>query len=134
MAQADLGVPGTGLWGQDLDRVVRTGGPKPGCCRQVSGGGPPPHFNKTRDNLVLVVGMHMADPCGPADAVVGEHGAAQPGCIGEEVPEGAVLEAGALFDVADGEFDGGVVAVELVERDDSALDVGDERVVTPLGP
>lgn len=134
MAQADLGVPGPGLWGQDLDRVVRTGGPEAGCCRQVSGGGPPPHFNKTRDNLVLVVGLHMAEPGGPADDVVGEHGTAQPGGVGEEVPGGAVLEAGALFDVAHGEFDGGVIAVELVERDGFALDVGDERVVTPVGP
>ena len=42
---------------------------------------------------------------------------AEPGGVGEEPSGRAVLEAGAFFEVADGELDGGVVAVELVDRD-----------------
>ena len=49
-------------------------------------------------------------------------------------PGGAVVETGAVFEVADGELDGGVVAVELVDLDGRRLDVGDEGVVPPVGP
>src|SRR4051794_1335663 len=46
----------------------------------------------------------------------------------------AVLEPGAFFEVADGELDGGVIAVELVNGDGGPFDVGDEGVVAPVGP
>ena len=45
-----------------------------------------------------------------------------------------MLEPGAFFQVADGELDGGVIAVELVDVDGGQFDVGDERVVAPVGP
>jgi hypothetical protein len=45
-----------------------------------------------------------------------------------------VFEPGAVFEIADGELDGGVVAAELVDGDGSQLDVGDEGVVAPVGP
>ena len=79
-------------------------------------------------------GVHAAEAGGPADEVVGEHGAGEPGGVGEEPARGAVLEPGAFFEVADGELDGGVVAVELVDGDGGQFDVGDEGVVTPVGP
>ena len=78
--------------------------------------------------------MDVAEAGGPADEVVGEHGAAEPGGVGEEPARGAVLEPGAVFEVADGELDGGVVAVELVDVDGRQVEVGDEGVVTPVGP
>ena len=54
--------------------------------------------------------------------------------LAKNLPGRAVLEPGAFFEVADGELDGGVVAVELVDLDGRQLDVGDERVVAPVGP
>jgi hypothetical protein len=71
---------------------------------------------------------------GPAGDVVGEHGACEPGGVGEEPARGAVGETGAVFEVADGELDGGVVAVELVSLDCGCVDVGDEGVMAPLRP
>lgn len=38
-------------------------------------------------------------------------------------PGGAVLHAGAVFEVADGEFDGGVVAVKPIHLDGGQVDV-----------
>ena len=61
--------------------------------------------------------MDVAEGGGPADEVVGEHRAAEPRGVGEEPPRGAVLEPGPFLQVADGELDGGVVAVELVGLD-----------------
>ncbi len=43
--------------------------------------------------------------------VVGEYGAGEPGAVGSVVPGGDVFETGAFFEVADGELDNGVVAV-----------------------
>ena len=85
-------------------------------------------------NGELIVGMDVAELGTPADEVVGEDGAGEPGCIGEEVARGAVLEARSFFEVADGELDAGVVAVEDVGLDVFENEVGDEGVVTPLGP
>ena len=82
----------------------------------------------------LFGGVHVAESGGPADQVVGEHGAGEPGGVGEELTGRAVLEPGAFFEVADGELDGGVVAVELVDLDGGQVEVGDERVVAPVGP
>ena len=82
----------------------------------------------------LLGGVDVAESGGPADEVVGQHGAAEPGGVGEEPARWAVLEAGAFFEVADGQLDGGVVTVELVGGDGAELDVGDERVVPPVGP
>ena len=36
--------------------------------------------------------------------------------------------------VADGQLDGGVVTVELVDLGDIAIDVGEEPEVAPVGP
>ena len=53
----------------------------------------------------------------PADEVVGQHGALQPGGVGGEVAGGAVFEPGAFFEVADGQLDAGVLTVEGVDLD-----------------
>ena len=45
-----------------------------------------------------------------------------------------MLETGAFLQVADGELDCRVIAVELVDFDGGQFDVGDERVVAPVGP
>ncbi len=64
-----------------------------------------------------------------------ERGAGQPGAIGGEVTGRHVLEPGAFFEVADREFDYGMVTVELVSVDCAALTVaGDERMVAPVRP
>ena len=45
-----------------------------------------------------------------------------------------MLEPGAFFEVADGELDDGVAAVELVRGGGVVVGVGDECVVSPVGP
>ena len=45
-----------------------------------------------------------------------------------------MLKAGAFFEVADGELDNGVGAVELISGGGVVVGVGDERVVPPVGP
>ena len=65
----------------------------------------------------LVVDAGVAADGGPADQVVGEDGGLQPGPVGVEVAGRDVVEAGAFFEVADGELDDGVVSVELVDLD-----------------
>src|SRR5205823_3739090 len=78
--------------------------------------------------------VHVTEPGGPADQVVGEHGATKPGGVGEEPARRAVIEPGAFFEIADGELDGGVIAVELINGDGGQFDSGDERMVPPVGP
>jgi hypothetical protein len=51
-----------------------------------------------------------------------------------EVPGRDVFEPGALFEVADREFDDGVLTVELVDVDGGAVEVGEEPAVSPVGP
>ncbi len=43
-----------------------------------------------------------------------------------------MVEPGAFFEVADGEFDHGMSPVVFIDLDRSAIAVGDERVVSPL--
>ena len=82
-----------------------------------------------------LVGAGAAEDRGPADEVVRRPGAGQPGAIGGEVTGRHVLEPGAFFEVADREFDYGMVTVELVSVDCAALTVaGDERMVAPVRP
>jgi len=45
-----------------------------------------------------------------------------------------VLHAGTLFQVADREFDAGMVAMERVKLDRGCLEIGQEREVPPVGP
>src|SRR6266508_604451 len=85
------------------------------------------------DGEVVEVG-DAAELCGPAEQVVGEDGAGEPGGVGGEEPGGAVVHAGAGFEVADGELDGGVSAVVLVGGDGVGGRTGDEGVVAPVGP
>ena len=54
--------------------------------------------------------------------------------LAKNLPDGQCVEAGAVFEVADRELDRCVVAVELVDLNDGQVEVGDERVVTPVGP
>ena len=63
---------------------------------------------------------------------MGEHCAHEPCRVGEEVPRGDVLKAGTLFQVLDGELDGGMLSVERVDVDCVASEVGDEAEVAPL--
>ncbi|MEO5678576.1 MAG: hypothetical protein ABIS47_02805 [Acidimicrobiales bacterium] len=70
---------------------------------------------------------------------MGEDGARQPVAVGVELPGvelpgRAVLHAGASFQGADGQVDGGVITVELVHGHDGQVDAGVEIVVTPVGP
>ena len=58
----------------------------------------------------------------------------EPGRVGEEVSRGHVLESRTFFEVPDGEFDAGVVAVEGVDVDGVTLQIGHEGEVAPLGP
>ena len=51
-----------------------------------------------------------------------------------KLPDGTVFESGAFFEVADGELDDGVLAVEPVDGDDVVVEVGEKRVVSPVGP
>ena len=45
-----------------------------------------------------------------------------------------MVEPGAFFEVADGELDDGVGAVEIISGGGVVVGVGDERVVSPVGP
>ena len=49
-------------------------------------------------------------------------------------PDGQCSRPAPPLQVADGELDRGVIAVELVDFDGGQFDVGDERVVAPVGP
>ena len=62
----------------------------------------------------LIVDADIAEDAGPADQVVGEHGALQPGGVGVEVPGWDVFETGAFFEVADRELDHGVPAMDQI--------------------
>ena len=68
----------------------------------------------------------VAECGGPAGQVVGEDCALQPGRVGVEVAGGDVVESGAFFEVADGELDDGVLAVERIDGDGVVVEVGDE--------
>jgi len=70
----------------------------------------------------------------PADQVVGQDGAAHPRRVGREVTRGAVLHARPFLPVVDAQLDDGVGAVEGVEFDGRALEVGQEGEVPPVGP
>ncbi len=52
-------------------------------------------------------GFRLRQGGGPADEIVGQDGALQPGGVGREVARGAVLQPGSFFEVPDGEFDAG---------------------------
>ena len=62
---------------------------------------------------------------GPVADVVGEHCAGEPCAVRAVVPGGDVLKAGAFFEVADGELDNGVGAVEPVSGGGVVFGVGD---------
>ena len=68
----------------------------------------------------LIVGVDVAERAVQRMRLWASTAQREPGGVGEEPPGGAVLEPGAFFEVADGELDAGVVAVELVDGDDSA--------------
>jgi hypothetical protein len=84
--------------------------------------------------VTLIGGVDVTVAGGPAGEVVGEHGAGEPGGVGEEPTGWAVFESGTVFEVTDRQLDAGVVAVELVDGGGAELDVGDEGVVSPVGP
>ena len=56
------------------------------------------------------------------------------GRVGKELPRGHVLEARPFLEVPNGQLDAGMGAVEGVDVDDIALEVGHEGKVAPLGP
>ena len=71
--------------------------------------------------------------------VVGQHCAGEPSGVGSVVPRWDVFEAGAFFEVADGEFDDGVLAMELVGFDRLEVHIrrrarGDVRVSGLVAP
>ncbi len=69
----------------------------------------------------LVLGGDLSEHGGPADEVMGERRAQKPRRVGEELPRGHVLEARTLLQVADGQLDGGMGAVEGVDVDSFTL-------------
>ena len=80
-----------------------------------------------------VDGFVVAQDGGPSGEVVGDDGTGEPGGVGWVVPGWDVF-SGAVFQVADGEFDDGVVAVEPVGFDGGqVVAVGDEAVMSPVG-
>ena len=87
-----------------------------------------------RATVSSLLDADVAEDGGPADQVVGEHGALQPGRVGVEVAGGDMVESGAFFEVADGELDDGVVTVEPVDVDGVTVEIGEEGVVPPVGP
>lgn len=72
----------------------------------------------------LVGGGELAERGGPADEVMGQGGAEEPGRIGEELPGGHVLETGPFFEVSDGQLDAGMGAVEGIDVDDVSFEGG----------
>lgn len=81
----------------------------------------------------LVVDADLAGDRGPTDHVVRQHGALQPGRVGLEVAGRDVLEPGTFFEIADRELDHSVAAMKLIEFDSCAVEIGEEREVTPIG-
>src|SRR5690606_24651243 len=82
------------------------------------------------DEFVAAAGA--AEGGGPADEVVGEHGALQPGAVGVERAGGQVGERPG-FEIPDRQLDHGMRAVLAIECPRRAGEVGDERVVAPGG-
>ncbi len=83
----------------------------------------------------LARGVGAAEAGGPAYEVVGEHAAGEPGAVGGESSGGAAAEPGAFFEVTNGELDCGVGSVVGVGGTGvEVFSVGDEAVVTPVGP
>ena len=83
----------------------------------------------------LARGVGAPEAGGPAHEVVREHAAGEPGAVGGESSGGAAAEPGAFFEVSDGELDCGVAAVVCVGGFGvEVVAVGDEAVVTPVGP
>ena len=81
----------------------------------------------------LIVGMDVAETDRPADEVVSEDRAREPRRVGEELSGRAVLETSAFFEVTDREFNGGVIAVELIAGDGIVGEVGRECGGPPGG-
>ena len=78
--------------------------------------------------------MDFAEAGGPAGGVVREDAAGEPGGVGEEPSRGAAAQA-VVFEVSDGELDGGVVSVVGIGCFGvEVVSVGDEAVVAPVGP
>ena len=80
-------------------------------------------------------GVGVSGAGGSAGGVVGGHAAGELGAVGGELSGGAAAEPGVFFEVANGEFDGGVGSVVGVGGDGVEVgSVGDEAVVAPVGP
>ena len=62
------------------------------------------------------------------------NGAGQPGRVAEELSGGAMLEPSPFLEVTDGQFDSGVVPVELIDLDARQLQISDECMVSPVRP
>ena len=79
-------------------------------------------------------GWRAGERGGAVADVVGEHCACEPCAVRAVVPGGDVFESRAFFEIADGELDAGVAAVEPVRGGGVVFGVGDECVVSPVGP
>jgi hypothetical protein len=69
----------------------------------------------------------------PAGEVGGQRGDHTPGAVGGVVAAWQVAQR-AVFVVADGELDDGMLAVLALDHGEGFCAVGDEREVTPVGP
>jgi hypothetical protein len=79
----------------------------------------------------LVVVKDAAGDGGPADHVVGEHGALRSGRVGVGVAGRDVFDTATFSQVTDRELDDGVMTVKPVHL---TIEVGEERVMSPFGP
>ena len=71
---------------------------------------------------------------GPSVQVVSEYGAGHPGGVGEEPARRAVDQSGVVLQIADNQFHPGVFAVHPVGFCRREVAVGDEGVMSPVGP
>ena len=80
------------------------------------------------------VGVVTAQAGGPTHHVVREDRDLEPRRVRPEHTRREVLESGSGLEVLDRQLDGGVLAMEPIDFDDVAGQVGEERVVAPVGP
>lgn len=81
----------------------------------------------------LMVGVDLTEAGGPTDHVVGQNRAREPAALAKNRPEGQWSRPAPSLRSWMASSTGGVVPVELVGIDGQHVDVGDERVVLPVG-
>ena len=109
-------------------------GPAGGVSQGGCAGAVDEHGGEGDESGAVGGGWRAGERSGPVADVVGEHCACEPCAVRAVVPGGDVFESRAFFEIADGELDAGVAAVEPVRGGGVVFGVGDECVVSPVGP